>query len=399
MKASMVPTGVCVMGIKEQKNYDVCQRVILGDLDLTQASKLLCKSYRQTQRIVSQVRAKGMIGVKHGNLGKHPWNRHDDDLRENVLGLLENRYFDFNLQHFSEKLVAEHGIAVPRETLRRWAHTKNLVKKARKKRRAKIHRSRARMPRAGMLLQMDGSEHRWFGPKGPECSLIGAIDDATGICPFAEFFPAEDTLSVLSVMKKTVEKFGIPEFLYVDQAAHFGKIGTKAKYIDWEKHLTHLERAMNELGTRVLFATSPQAKGRIERMWGTFQDRLIPELRIRKVQRIPTGNYFLQNHFLHEFNQRFSKAATDPTPAWRPVPDALKERLDEIFCIREQRKVTSGETISWDGQTYSVDHDYDYSIQKLTIEIRTYINGAWKAFHAGKPVNLTPLKFLNKEAA
>jgi transposase len=382
------------MSVKNQMEHDLVNRAIRGEMTAKQAARMLGRSYRQTKRLIAKVRRQGMAGVKHGNLGKKPWNLSSPELKQQVITLLRDRYFDFNLTHFAEKLRADHGIDVKRETLRNWAHEERLVKRAHHDayRKPKIHRTRHRLPRAGMMLQMDGSTHRWIGATNPEACLIGTIDDATSICPYGEFFPGEDTLSVMTVLMRTIERVGVPEILYVDQAGHFGKLGTREKYVDWERHVTHVERAMAELGCRVLFAPTPQAKGRIERMWNTFQDRLIPELRIRSIGRIPSANAFLQNHFIPQFNQSFGKIASNPEPAFRPVPAQWSGRLDEVFVIRDWRKVTRGETISWDGQIYSVKHDYNQSLRGLQIELRTKLDGTWSAYHALRPVKLEILK-------
>jgi transposase len=180
------------MSVKEQREYDIVSRVILGDLTMVAAAGLLDRSYRQTQRMVLAVKQEGMLGPKHGNLGKTPWNKISSELKAEVLRLLSERYPDFNLQHFAEKLSTEHNIAVKRETLRKWAH--ELVKRAHhyQNRRKKIHRTRHRMPRAGMLLQMDGSTHEWFGSGAMPACLVGNIDDATSLCPYGEFFPVHD---------------------------------------------------------------------------------------------------------------------------------------------------------------------------------------------------------------
>lgn len=387
-----IEVGGIFMSVRDQKDYDVVRRIIDGDLRMEEGAKLAGKSYRQTKRIVKKVREKGMVGIKHGNHGKEPWNKSPVQIKDTVLGLLLEKYFDFNLTHFSEKLEAEHGIKVKRETLRKWAHEKKLVKRAHHRRRPRVHRTRVRMPRRGMLLQMDGSPHEWFGPKVPSCCLVGNIDDATSICEYAEFFPAEDTISVLTVLRRTIERVGIPECLYVDRAPFYGSQSKRTKPIDWDKHLTHIERAMAELGCRILFASSCQAKGRIERMWNTFQDRLIPELRIRNIRRIPTGNYFLHNSFIPEFNQRWSVPAREPKKNYTKVPKHLN--FDDIFCLREWRKVDSGETISYSGKIYSVEHGYDYSMQRLQIEIRTRLDGSQLAFHGNRPVTLKRLHFL-----
>lgn len=390
------------MGFHEQRKLDIAYRVIHDQLTLEQASLLLQKSYRQTRRIVARIKKLGALGTKHGNFGRRPVNKTPDERRRLVLELLRDRYFDFNLAHFGEFLERDHGIKVPRETLRRWATREGLVKRARKTRRKRSHRCRPRLPQAGMLLQMDGSTHRWFGRDGIESCLIGAIDDATSTCVHAELFPAEDTLSVLSTLKGIVERVGVPEVLYVDQAAHFGKRLNRTHVIEWEKHLTHVERAMEELGCRVLFAHSPQAKGRIERMWNTFQDRLVPEFRLAEIKRLPKANAYLQERFIPDFNRRFSVPTVRKKTAYKPIPQMWKGRLDWVFCIREFRKVSLGETISWRGRNYLVGNNYGLTLKNLQVEIRTRLDGTTQAFFAGRPVGLTDLgdtRTLNLKAA
>ena len=380
--------GGIFMSVVNQRDYDIVSRVLAAEITIKEAAVLLVKSYRQARRIVKSVKKKGMLGIKHGNLGKVPVNKIEEEKKKKVLDLLGGKYPDFNLTHFSEKLVSEHGISVKRETLRKWAHEKHLVKKAHCRKGRKIHRSRPRMPQRGMLLQLDGSPEKWLGPGTQVLSLIGNIDDATSTCEYAELFLSEDSISVLSVLKNTVERVGIPEVLYVDRAGWAG--GLNKPRIDWEKHLTHVQRAMAELGCRVLHAPSPQAKGRIERMWGTFQDRLIPELRIRKIKRIGSANYFIKNHFVPDFNRRFSVAPRNAEISYRKVPRHID--LNEVFCLKEWRRVTSGESISYENEIFIVKHNYQYSLNKLYIEIRTYLDGKQKYFHANKPVELEPHK-------
>jgi hypothetical protein len=385
--------GGVYLGFHEQRKLDVAYRVIHRQLNASEGARLLGKSLRQMKRIVAKIRAQGPPGAKHGNTGRQPWNRTDETTRKVVLQLLRERYFDFNLTHAREKLRDEHGLKIRRETLRKWAHAACLVKRAKRKRRssARPHKLRPRLPQAGMMLQMDGSKHRWLGKDSLEFCLIGAIDDATSICPYAEFSPAEDTLSVLSVLKNIVERVGVPEVLYVDQAGHFGNRLNRIYNFEWEKHLTHVERAMEELGCRVLFATSPQAKGRIERMWGTFQDRLVPELRLAEIKRIPSANAYLHEKFLPQFNRQFSVPPARKKTAFRPIPEPLRGQLEWVFSLRERRKVSSGESISWNAQTYVVNNAYGLTLKGHTIEIKTRIDGETRAFFAGRPLTLTPV--------
>lgn len=397
------PESGVYLSFYEQRTLDVASQVLGSQLTIEQAAVLLQKSTRQVRRIVARIGNMGSLGVKHGNCGRRPANKLPDDRKRFVLDLLRDQFFDFNLAHFREKLRAEHSIEIKRETLRRWAGAEGLIKRARsRKRRPRSHKTRPRLPRVGMLLQMDGSRHRWFGKDGIESCLIGAIDDASSLCPHAELFPAEDTLSVLSALKSIVEKVGVPEVLYVDQAGHFGKRFNRVIYLNWQEHLTQVERAMQELGCRMLFASSPQAKGRIERMWNTFQDRLIPELRVAGINRIPAANEFLSKQFVPAFNQRFAVKPQQKKTAFKPIPKIWADRLDWVFSIREFRRVSLGETVSWNGRTYLVCNNYGLTLKRHTIEIRTNLKGETQAFFAGRPIGLTDIgstQFLNLKAA
>lgn len=389
--------GVVVMGFEESNLIDTCYRVLRGDITTKEASFLIGKSYRQTLRIIEKVDKHGPIGIKHGNLGRAPVNKTPELQRKKVLDLYLNEYFDHNLTHFLEKLEAKHNIKMNHETMRLWAHKVNHVKRAHKRKKKKQHPRRNRMSQSGMLLQMDGSSHDWFG-NGIKPSLIGNIDDATSECCFAEFFPAEDRFAVLTVMRRTIEKHGVPEVVYVDRAGAHGKDGLFRKFDGWQDHITDLERALLELGCRLVFAHSPQAKGRIERMWNTFQDRLIPELRLNDIKRIPSANKFLQEHFIPMHNEKFASTATNPNPAWKAIPEHLKNKLDEIFCIKEYRKIQNGEVISFGGQIYNINHNFETSLSGMRIEIRTYLDGTQKYFYTDKEIQLEREGFLIQAA-
>lgn len=265
--------GCIVMSTEDQKKYLNALEVIEGRLGLAEFGLLMNKSYRQSQRIVAAVRKNGLSGALHGNVGREPVNKSSLLLKQDVQSLLKHKYYDFNLTHFAEKLRDCEGIVVKREVLRAWGHEIGMVKKSRRRRSKKIHQLRPRMPRAGMLIQFDGSEHDWFSESGGprQAVLIGGIDDASGEVLYLEFFPAEDTYSCLKVIHEITKKHGIAEAYYLDQAGHFGKRCS-------EQETTQVGRALQELGMKAILATSPQAKGRIERLWGTMQDRLVAEL-------------------------------------------------------------------------------------------------------------------------
>jgi transposase len=354
--------GTIAVNKQEQKTYELALQVSDGRLTLVEFGVLIGKSYRQAQRILKKVERRSILGVKHGNVGRTPANKIDSALKLEVLRLLKTRYFDFNLTHFAERLLIDEGIAVKRETLRKWAKAEGLVKRS-KRRSRKVHKPRPRMPKAGMLVQFDGSEHDWFSGQGPVCTLLGGIDDATGKILGLEFFPAEDLFGCLQSVHDIVAKHGLPEAFYVDQGKCFGKTYR-------EQTSTQLGRALDELGCKMILATSPQAKGRIERLWNTLQDRLIAELRFRNICRIPRANEFLQSEFIQSYNQKFAIPARENSMAFRQVQP---ESLRDVFCIKENRKIGNGNVFSFGNEHFVVQEQRNLKFR--TITIRTHYDG------------------------
>lgn len=362
------------MGKKEQFTYSVVGDFLAGRVSRREASDLLQIRERSVSRIARRIEQKKMLGVVHGNRGKRSPKRLSDDLKRDVMALMQSQYFDFNMTHALEFLKKDHGLAVGYSTFRKWCCEKELVKR-RKRRRGQIRTKRTRMPSAGMLLQMDGSPHRYNG-KDNWC-LIAAIDDATSEIPYAEFFLGEDTLSCMTVMQNIIEKKGIPRAIYTDKAGIFG--GQK------RQNFSQFSRACEELDIQVICADSPQAKGRIERTWDTVQDRLVPEMRIRKIRRMPAANSFLQEQFLPNYwTQNNMVAPRNNESQYRKL--SCKTSLREIFCIKEFRAVKADHTISWQGDIYQVASPLKYSIQGQKIEFRTYQDLTWTAYFAGKQI-------------
>ena len=368
------------MNSTEQLQLDVIAKVCVGKLCRKQAQQILNISERTLRRYLKAYAKSGPTFVKHGNYKKAPINSSSLDLKKKVKNLVREKYFDFNLTHCLEKLEKDEGIVVCRETFRLWCHEIGMVKKA-KRRQAKVRRRRDRMAQRGIMLQMDGSPHHWFGGK-PSC-LIGAIDDADSDVPFAEFFPAEDTISCMTVLQKIVEKSGIFQILYVDRAGIFG--GPK------RAHFSQVKRALGELGIHIIFANSPEAKGRIERLWGTLQDRLIPEMRIRNIKGYDGANDYLQNQFLpNEYATKFKVQPESLESAYKPLPTGIN--LNEIFCLKEYRSCKRDHTFSFGNEIYRIDSSLKNSIYKQRLEIRTYQDLTWKVFFAGKPIEVSLVK-------
>lgn len=369
------------MNAQEQLILDVVVKISTGHLGRKQGQQVLGVSERTLRRYLGEYVRRGPLFVKHGNSGRAPLNKNEQALKLSVQALMRDQYFDFNVSHAREKLKQSHGIEISHDTLLRWCHEIQLVKRAKHRRRAKVRRRRDRMAQTGVMLQMDGSPHHWFGNK-PSC-LIAAIDDADGDVPYGEFFPAEDTLSCLRVLRQIVEKKGLFQILYVDRAGIFG--GQK------RANFSQVKRALGELGIHVIFAQSPEAKGRIERLWGTLQDRLIPEMRLRKIRSYDNANCFLQEQFLpNEYAQRFKVTPENLASAYRPVPEGAD--LREVFCLKEFRTCARDHTFQWNGRTYLIESELKHSIYKQKIEIRTYPDLTWRAFFAGKLIGITETK-------
>ena len=257
---------------KVQLTVDVVAKVAEGKIDIVNAAKLLNKSRRTIERYLKKYRKVGLQFAVHQNTGKSPPNKSCDELKRTVQKLIKEKYFDVNLAHLAELLKDKEHILVKRETLRIWAHDIHHVKRA-KRRRSQIRKRRERMEAPGLLLQMDGSTHRWFGDK--KSCLIAIIDDATSEI-HAQFFDSETTLGCLQVLRDYIDRNGVFKALYVDKAGIFG--GPK------RCNFSQVKRACDELGIQIIFANSPQGKGRIERSFDTFQDRLIPEFRLNNIQ-------------------------------------------------------------------------------------------------------------------
>jgi len=280
------------------------------------------------------------------------------------------------MTHALEKLKSEDALEVGYSTFRKWCLEKNLVKRS-KRRRGQIHKARVRMASEGMILQMDGSPHRYNGKD--EWCLIAAIDDATSKIPYGEFFLSEDTLSCMRVVQRIIETSGIPLVIYTDKAGIFG--GQK------RQNFSQFCRACEELDIQVICANSPEAKGRIERAWDTFQDRIVPEMRIRKIHRMPAANIYLQEQFIPNYwAQNNTVAARNPESQYRKLSPEID--LNEIFCIKEYRTVKGDHTLSWNNEIYLVESPIKYSLHGQKIEIRTYQNVTTKTFYAGKEIQI-----------
>jgi len=308
-----------IMDTQTQLKIDIIAKVSEGKMKISNAQKLLMKSRRTIERYVQQYRKIGLLFAVHKNSNRTPPNKSSDSLKKRVQDLIREKYFDFNLMHLSERLENDEDILVKRETLRGWAHEIHHVKRA-KKRRPKVRKRRTRMESTGLLLQMDGSPHRWFGDS--KSCLIAIIDDASSEL-HAEFFKSETTLGCMKVLKDLIAKKGVFKTLYVDRAGIFG--GPK------RCNFSQVQRACEELGIEIIFANSPEGKGRIERSFDTLQDRLVPELRVNKITEMECANQYLKNIFIPNYwNKNIVVKPENPLSEYLLKPK--KKGTRRCFC-------------------------------------------------------------------
>ena len=310
---------------------------------MEQASTLMGVSTRHTRRILAAYSKEGAAALAHGNRGRRPANATPSALASEAVRLARSRYAGVNHTHLSELLREREGIDIGRDTLRKILANAG-VSSPRRRRPPKHRVRRQRMPREGMLIQVDGSYHRWLGEDGPQFTLLLAVDDATGVVADALFCELENTHSYFSLLDGLIRRCGIPIALYADRHAVF-------KYTPPSEAAaapTQFSRAMDELGVQLIFARSPQAKGRVERMAGTFQDRLVTELRLAEAATIDDANRVLAD-FLPRFNQRFRVPPQHAETAYRVLDPQMC--LDTTLCLKYRRRVGRDNTVKYRWRT------------------------------------------------
>lgn len=333
------------MTSKEQQRAQVLTRLLVGDITTAEAALLVGLSERQTWRLRASFLREGPAALAHGNPGRASPRRLDPGLAARIVLLARTTYDGANDCHLAESLAEHEAIVIGRSSLRRLL--RGAGQPSPRQRRAPRHRSRReRMPQEGMLLQVDGSRHDRLEGRGPRLTLVAAIDDATGRLSAAVFREQEDTAGSLLVLRETVRRHGVPLAVYRDRHTLFeaarGSAMTLEEQLADTRVPTQLGRAFAELGITSIAACSPQAKGRIERAWGTLQDRLVTELRLAGAQGLASANTVLAR-FLPRFNRRFTVRAADPAPAWRPLPAGT--RIDGVCCLKYRRVVANDHTV------------------------------------------------------
>lgn len=336
----------------ELRRLRVVERTFL-DLSANEAAKLLGCCQRQVFRLKARVRALGSKGIIHGNCGCKPANASPVGLRRRVLELHRTKFSKYNDYHFAEALEEEYGLKVNRETLRRWLRAADIPSKRRHRAKKNHRRKRERRACLGELLFLDGSPHCWFGPDRPKSTLILATDDATGK-PLWGLFAAQETLAAcFEVFYHVARQFGLPGALYLDRASQFTTTRHGGVHrFQHDDQPTHFELAMQTLAVQLIFANSPQARGRGERINGSFQDRLVAELDHQHITDPAQATSYLNRVFIPKYAKRFGVQPRSPESAFRPVPEGMDLRT--VLCEQTVREVANDNTIRYHGQVYQL---------------------------------------------
>jgi len=373
------------LNAKEQKRLMVLNRIGEGRLGAGRASEVLGLSVRQVRRLLARYREEGAAALAHGNRGRWPYNRQSDEVRARVAELAGSTYAGFNTQHLSEVLGEREGIRLSRSTVRRILLASGM-KSPRKRRLPQHRRRRERHPQQGMLLQIDGSHHDWLEGRGPKLCLIGAIDDATGEVPHALFRPEEDTQGYFQLMEHIVATHGIPLAIYRDRHSIFETAPKRPESLEeqlaGQREPTQFGRLLGELVITSIASNSPQARGRIERLWGTFQDRLVSELRLAGARNMAQAKEVLAE-YLPRHNRGFTVPAAQPGSAYRPTPPGFV--TEEVFCLKHQRTVGSDNVVHFKGRRLQIMPGMDRpSYARARVMVHEGFDGSLALYYQGQ---------------
>ncbi len=366
--------GELTLTDREQARLKAMNLVLEGKVGVGEAARALALSERQVWRILKAYREEGAAVLAHGNGGRRPVNATPEAVRERVISLANGVYTGVNHSHLSELLAEREGVTLSRSTVRNILTDAGLVSH-RHRRSPRYRYRRIRTPQEGMLIQMDGSHHDWLEGRGPCFTLLLAVDDATGTVPYALFREEEDTYGYFQLIGGIIGRRGVPLAVYTDRHAVFK--ATRPAFRSAERGgkrpQTQFARAMKELGISMILARSPQGKGRVEKMAGTFQERLVSELRLAGANTMPEAIQVLQD-FLPRFNKRFGVSPSQAESAYRPVNPELN--LAAVLCYHHVRKVARDNTVRYGWRTLQLLPDSTgHSFAGTGVQLREHHDG------------------------
>src|SRR5229473_190470 len=342
------------MSHRELERVQVLARVRGKQLRVVDAGRLLRVSYRQAKRLWKRYRDEGAAGLQHRSAGRPSPRARDERFRQSVLRRVREKYGGAVGERFGPTLAAEHlasedGLQVPAETLRRWMLAEGLWSRARKRR---AHcRRRERKEHFGEMVQMDGSFHAWLEERGPRGCLIDLVDDATSKT-WAQLGEQETIWAVADALRQWIERYGVPLSVYVDWKNLYKRPATVKEQLRGEEPVTQFGRMCAKLGIEVIAASSPQAKGRVERQHGTHQDRLVKKLRRKQIASHEAANVYLERDYLPEHNGRFARAAAKAEDYHRGAPRAAE--LDRIFCLEKERTISNDGVVRYQNRWFQL---------------------------------------------
>ena len=369
---------VLVMNHQERQRKAVCEMIKQRRITIVKGAKQCELSYRQMLRVYQKYILEGDAGLIHGNRGRASNRKHSH--HQEIIDIYSDKYEGFGPTLASEYLKKDGYEVIP-ETLRQWLIQEGLWKKQRK--RSSYRQRRERKSQFGELVQIDGSIHDWFG-EGKHTCLLNMVDDATGTT-LARMADGETTRVVFETLKAWIEKYGIPLALYVD---------LKNVYIG-PKELSHLQKACDKLGIRIIKAYSPQAKGRVERNHAVYQDRFVKALKLKSITTIKDANKLLENGFVDDLNQRFAKLPMNPMSAHRSL-DKLK--LNDILCWQYERVMNHNFTFTFQKHIYQIEkHPGDLIKPRITLNVRKHLDNTISAWYKDKELSIHIIDKCEKE--
>jgi transposase len=373
---------IIAMSQKERQRYHLLKMVVENALTLQQARNIMGVSYRHAKRLKIKLLREGARGLVHGNRGRPSPRALHPELSKQIIELSQTTYRNFNDTHFTEKLNEVEGITVGRDTVRRLRRNNGIPPK-RKRRARKHHQRRARKPQAGMMVLWDGSPHHWFGEQRPPCCLMAAIDDATSELLDAFFIASECSFGYLTLLEHIVQRYGIPCSIYQDRHGSLHRNDdhwSLEEQLNGEQEPTQVGGALKALGITPIFALTPQAKGRVERLFGVLQDRLIAELELRDITEMAAGNTFLAEQFIAEHNRRFAVAPELSHRAWRRVPKDVDS--NRTISFRYQAVVGNDNAVRLGGMVIDIpEGPRQRGYAKATVEVRQLLDGSWRVYY------------------
>lgn len=376
---------------RELHRLHVVRLTLEGRESVGRGAKLLGISPRQMKRLRRKIREGGVLGLVHGNRSKRAWNKTQAEKLHKVIELARGRYQGLNDAHFTEKLKEKEKIEVSRSTVRRVLRAAGIA--AVRKRGVKRHyKRRERKAQEGALLLWDGSPHRWFGEKLGEWSLMAVIDDATGKFMCGVFALQEDAQSYLICLRQTLLDKGIPWAIYMDRHGIFHRNDdhwTLQEQLAGHQTPTQVTQALLALGIEPIFALSPQAKGRVERLFNTLQDRLVQELRLARITSPEQATLFVNGPFKADFNTRFAKPAKQSQAAWRPLPKGLD--VDRICSFRYEATVGNDNAVRLAGMILDIPSGpRRRGYARARVELRQLLDGRWRVYYKNEMLLETP---------